>query len=398
MEVILENADDYSMDTKCVHAGIKDDVFGSVVTPIYQTSTFKFKDADHGARLFRGEEDGYIYTRMRNPTVEACEDAVATLEGGYKALGCSSGMAAVNLIFSSLLSAGDHVICSESVYGPTTTILSTIYSKWNIETTFVDTSDLEAVKRAFKSNTKLIFVETPANPTLVISDIAEISKIAHQNGSKLVVDNTFMSPVLQQPLLLGADIVMHSMTKFLNGHADVVAGMVVVKNADDYQHFRKVLNHIGGVIDPFNSFLVHRGIKTLLLRMERHCYNAMKIAEYLESHPKVEWVRYPGLKSHPQYDVGRKQMRGFGGMISFELKGGFEAGKILMNSVQLWLLAVSLGGVESLIQHPASMTHSSMPKEMREKAKITDGLVRLSVGIENVDDLIHGLEAGLSKI
>jgi methionine-gamma-lyase len=389
---------DYTLDTKCVHAGIKEDELGAVVTPIYQTSTFKFKNVDHGARLFKGEEEGYIYTRMRNPTVEACEDAVAVLEGGAKALGCGSGMAATHLIFTALLKAGDHVICSESVYGPTTTLLTTIHSKYGIEATFVDTSNLSAVKNAIKPNTKLIFVETPGNPTLVMSDLEEIAKIAHANGAKMAVDNTFMSPVLQQPFKFGADYVMHSMTKFLNGHADVVAGMVVVKNMEDYPLFRKTLNHIGGTIDPFNSFLVHRGIKTLNIRMERHCKNAQIIAEYLENHPKVEWVRFPGLKSHPQYEITKKQMNGVGGMISLELKGGLEAGKILMDNVELWQLAVSLGGVESLIQHPASMTHAIMPKEAREKAQITDGLVRISVGIEDVNELIHGLDVGLDKI
>jgi methionine-gamma-lyase len=398
MEVIMKSDNKYSIDTNCVHAGIKEDVLGSVVTPIYQTSTFKFKNADHGARLFKGEEDGYIYTRMRNPTVEACEDAVAILEGGAKALGCGSGMAASHLVFTTLLSSGDHIICSESVYGPTNTILTTVHSKYNIETSFVDTSNLEAVKNAVKPNTKLIFIETPGNPTLVISDIEEIAKTAHTNGAKLAVDNTFMSPVLQNPLKFGADYVVHSMTKFLNGHADVVAGMVVVKDEEEYSKFRKVLNHIGGVINPFNAFLVHRGIKTLKLRMEKHCHNATKIANWLENHPKVEWVRYPGLKSHPQYETGKKQMHGPGGMISFGLKGGFEAGKVLMDNVELFQLAVSLGGVESLIQHPASMTHSGMTKEIREQAQITDGLVRISVGIEDADELIDGLEIGLSKI
>ncbi len=394
----MKSIENYSLDTKCVHAGTKEDDKGSVVTPIYQTSTFKFKNVDHGANLFKGTEDGYIYTRMRNPTVEACEDAVAVLEGGAKALGCGSGMAATHLIFSALLSAGDHVICSESVYGPTTTLLTTIHSKYGIEATFVDTSNLEAVKNVVKPNTKLIFVETPGNPTLVMSDIGEIAKIAHSAGAKLAVDNTFMSPVLQQPFKLGADYVMHSMTKFLNGHADVVAGMVVVKNMEDYPLFRKTLNHLGGVIDPFNSFLVHRGIKTLKIRIQRHCESSIKIAEYLEKHPKVDWVRYPGLKSHPQYEIGKKQMYGDGAMIAFELKGGLEAGKVLMDNVHVWQLAVSLGGVESLIQHPASMTHSIMSKEAREQALITDGLVRISVGIEDVDELIEGLEAGLRKI
>ncbi|NOZ46689.1 MAG: PLP-dependent transferase [Chlorobi bacterium] len=394
----MKSNKNYSLDTRCVHSGIEDNEVGAVVTPIYQTSTFKFKDVDHGARLFKGEEQGYIYTRMRNPTVEACEMAVASLEGGAKALGCGSGMAATNLLLATLLNAGDHVVCSESVYGPTSTLLSTVYSRFGIKTSFVDTSDLEAIKNAINDKTKLIFIETPGNPTLVMSDIQAIADIAKPKGIKVAVDNTFMSPILQRPFELGADYIIHSMTKFLNGHGDVVAGMVVVKNEEEYPTFRKVLNHIGGVIDPFNSFLVHRGIKTLKIRMERHNENAMKIAEFLENHPKVDWVRFPGLKSHPQYEIGQKQMSGPGGMISFELKGGLDAGKILMNNVEVWQLAVSLGGVESLIQHPASMTHAIMPKEQREKAQITDGLVRLSVGIEDVDELIEGLNAGLDKI
>ncbi|MGA2295932.1 MAG: aminotransferase class I/II-fold pyridoxal phosphate-dependent enzyme [FCB group bacterium] len=394
----MKNIDSYSLDTKCVHAGTKEDAYGSVVTPIYQTSTFKFKDADHGARLFKGEEEGYIYTRMRNPTIEALEDCVAILEGGAKALACSSGMAAISTLFTKVLSKGDHVVCSESVYGPTTTILQTIMNRFGISSTFVDSTDANAVESAMTPETKLIFIETPGNPTLVMSDIAAIANIAHSHEAKLGVDNTLMSPALQNPFKLGADYIIHSMTKFLNGHADVVAGIIVLKDKNDYPDFRKTLNQLGGVIDPFNSFLVHRGIKTLNIRMERHCYNASKIAEYLEKHPKVEWVSFPGLKSHPQYELGLKQMTGPGGMISFELKKGLEAGKILMNNIEVWQLAVSLGGIESLIQHPASMTHASMGKEARVKAKITDGLVRISIGIEDANELIAGLEKGLVKI
>jgi len=394
----VKDVRNFTNDTQCVHAGTKEDEYGSVVTPIYQTSTFKFKDADHGARLFRGEEEGYIYTRLRNPTIEALEDAVSVLEGGAKSLGCASGMAAISTLFTALLANGDHVVCGESVYGPTTTLLQNIMFKFGITATFVDTSNLEKVKNAIQKNTKLIFVETPGNPTLVMTDICEIAKIAHANNAKLAVDNTFMSPVLQQPFKFGADYVVHSLTKFLNGHADVVGGMLVMKEQDDYTLFRKTLNQIGGVIDPFNSFLVHRGIKTLKIRMERHCENAMKIAEYLESHSKIAWVSYPGLKSHPQYEIGNKQMCGFGGMIAFELKGGLDAGKVLMNNVKIWQLAVSLGGVESLIQHPASMTHASMSKEVREQAQITDGLVRISVGIEDLNELIWGLNEGLKNI
>jgi len=381
-----------------VHAGIGDYEFGAVVPPIYQTSTFKFESSKHGAALFKGEADGYIYTRMRNPTVEAMEKAVAELEGGYKAMGCASGMAAIHTTFTALLKAGDHVVCSKSVYGPTNTLLATVFSKFNIETTFVDTDKIEEIEKAVKENTAVIYVETPGNPTLAITDLKAAADIAHKNNALLVVDNTFMSPILQRPFEFGADIVVHSMTKFLNGHADVVAGIIVVKEEKHYTPIKKVLNQLGGVIDPFNSFLVHRGLKTLQIRMKKHCESAIKIAEYLESHEKVEWVRFPGLKSDPGYEVGLKQHDDHGGMISFELKGGYEAGETVMNNVKFCQLAVSLGGVESLIQHPASMTHASMGKEARETAGITDGLVRLSVGIENVQDIIDDIEQALQLV
>jgi methionine-gamma-lyase len=387
----------FDFDTTCVHAGTGKYEFNPVVPPIYQTSTFSFESAEQGSSLFAGEQKGYIYTRMLNPTIEAMENAVAELEGGHKALGCASGMAAVHTIFASLTQAGDHVVCSSAVYGPTVTLLKTIMAKYGVETTFVNSSVLEETKSAMRPNTKVVFIESPGNPTLAMSDLEETAKIAHKHGAKLVVDNTFMSPALQNPFTLGTDVIMHSMTKFLNGHADVVGGIIVVKDEDTYLSFRKVLNQTGGVIDPFNSFLVHRGIKTLAIRMKRHCENAMKIAEFLESHPEIKWVMYPGLKSHPQYELGLRQQKDHGGMISFEVKGGFEAGKKLMNSVKVCVLAVSLGGVETLIQHPASMTHFSLGKEGREAANITDGLVRLSVGIENADDLICDLEQALEK-
>ena len=385
-------------ETKCVHSGIDEYEFGAVVPPIYQTSTFKFESAQHGASLFAGEQKGYIYTRMANPTVEAMENGIAKLEGGHKALGCASGMAAVHTVFASLVSAGDHIVSSAAVYGPTTTLLNTVMKKFGVETTFVDTSNIELVKKAIKPNTKVLYVETPGNPTLAITDLKAMAEITHANNIKLVVDNTFMSPALQKPFDFGADIVLHSLTKFLNGHADVVGGIVVVKDEETYKSFRKVLNQIGGVIDPLNSFLVHRGIKTLALRMKKHCESAMVVAEFLEAHPMVKSVSYPGLKSHPQYELGQRQHKGPGGMITFELEGGFEAGQVMMNSVKLCQLAVSLGGVESLIQHPASMTHFSMGREARMAGGITEGLVRLSVGIENVNDIIADLEYGLAKV
>ena len=387
-----------NIESKCVHSGIAEYEHGPVVPPIYQTSTFKFESADHGGSLFAGKQKGYIYSRMLNPTIEAMEDAVAALEGGYKALGCGSGMAAIHTTFAALLNAGDHVICSKSVYGPTNTLLATVMNRFNIETTFVNTSDALEVENALKPNTKVIYIETPGNPTLETTDLEKVSEIAHKNNAIVIVDNTFMSPILQQPIKFGVDIVVHSMTKFLNGHADVVAGIIVVNDDETYKHFRKTLNQLGGVIDPFNAFLVHRGLKTLAIRMKKHTENAMVIADFLESHPKIEWVRYPGLKSFPDYEIAQKQHSAPGGMISFELKGGIEAGKKVMNSVELCQLAVSLGGVETLIQHPASMTHLTMGKEARESAGITDGLVRLSVGIENVDDLLDDLEQALDKV
>jgi methionine-gamma-lyase len=388
----------HHFDSKCVHAGIKDYEFGPVVPPIYQTSTFKFENSAHGAALFKGDVDGYIYTRMKNPTIEAMENAITDLEGGHKGLGCASGMAAISTTFIALLQAGDHVVCSKSVYGPTQTLLSTVLSKFGVEVSFVDLDIDGEIEKAFKQNTKIVYIETPGNPTLAVTDLEKAVNFAHQKNALVVVDNTFMSPALQQPFKYGVDVVVHSMTKFLNGHADVVGGIIVVKDEDMYKKMRKVLNQHGGVIDPFNSFLVHRGIKTLSLRMKRHSENAQPIAEYLENNPKVKWVRYPGLKSHPQYELGLKQHAMPGGMISFELNGGYKAGEVMMNAVKFCQLAVSLGGVETLIQHPASMTHLTMGEEARKSAGITEGLVRLSVGIENVQDIIDDLDQALSKI
>lgn len=394
----MKDHENINFESKCVHAGIDEYEFGAVVPPIYQTSTFKFKSAQHGAALFMGEGKGHIYTRMSNPTVEAMEDSVAALEGGAKALGCASGMAAINVVFATYLSAGTHIVCSQAVYGPTNTLLRTVYSKFGVETSFVDTTDIEAVKAAMKPNTVMVYVETPGNPTLAVSDLAEIVKVAHAGGAKVCVDNTFMSPALQRPFEFGVDVVVHSMTKFLNGHADVVAGIIIVKEMAEYTPLKKVLNQTGGVIDPFNSFLVHRGIKTLALRMERHSENAQKVAEFLEKHDLIESVIYPGLRSHPQYFTGLKQHKGAGGMITFNLKGGYDAGEIMMNSVKLCQLAVSLGGVETLIQHPASMTHFSMGPDARKDAGIDEGMVRLSVGIENYKDIIKDLERALYEV
>jgi len=398
MSISNENARNYKIASQCVHSGTKNDCYGSVIQPIYQTATFRFKDADHGARLFQGADEGYIYSRITNPTVEAMEDAVAILEGGAKAIGCASGMAAVFTLVGSLLNAGEHIICTASAYGTTITLLQDVMPKYQVETSFINTHEIESVKKAIKQNTKLIIIESPCNPTMMLTDIAEICKIAKQHNIKVAVDNTFCSPVLQKPLELGADYVIHSMTKYLNGHADVVAGIIVLKDEDEYPHFRSMMNNYGGVISPMNAFLVHRGIKTLKLRVEEALKNAIKIAEYLEKHPKIEFVRYPGLKSHPQYELGIKQSKGSGSIITFEVKGGIEAGKKVINNTKLIQLAVSLGGIESLIEHPASMTHALMGEDARALAGITDGLIRLSVGIEDADDLIRELDYVLGLI
>jgi methionine-gamma-lyase len=386
-----------TQETLAVHGGIDDYEFHPVVPPIYQVSTFGFENAEHGAALFAGYGSGHIYSRMSNPTVQAVERSVAALEGAHKALACGSGMAAIHTALAALLSAGDHVICSDAVYGPTCVLIEKVLAKFDIESSMVDTSDSGAVAKAFRSNTKVVFIETPGNPTLAVTDLQAVSEMAHARDALVVVDNTFMSPILQQPLRWGADVVVHSMTKFLNGHADVVGGIIVVRDEERYEAFRSILNHLGGVLPPFESFLVHRGIKTLALRMKRHCESAMKVAQHLEHHPQVEWVRYPWLPSHPHHEVAHRQTNGGGGIVSFGLKGGIEAGRTMMNSVRLCTLAVSLGGVETLIEHPASMTHATMGSAARRRAHISDGLVRVSVGIENVDEIIADLDAALAK-
>ncbi len=381
-----------------VHAGGAEDGMHSAITPIYQTSTFTFENADHGAACFVGEESGYIYTRLGNPTITDLEKTLALLEKGYGGIATASGMGAVSTIYAGLLGAGLHMIGHEAVYGSSRLIAETIFKRFGVESDWIDTSDLESVEKHIRPNTRLIFLETPANPTMTIVDIAAICRMAHDRNIKVCVDNTFCSPYLQNPLELGADVVLHSLTKFINGHADAVGGMIVTKNEADYKALRNVMTNMGPNMDPHQAWLIRRGLKTLALRMERAQANAIKVAEFLENHPKVEWVKYPGLKSHPQYELGRKQMRGPGAMISFEVKGGLPAGKIVMDNVKLALLAVSLGGIETLIQHPASMTHSKMSPEARHQAGITDGLIRLSIGIEEVEDIITDLSQALDLI
>jgi len=384
-------------DTKLIHAGQMKDEFGSAVTPIYQTSTFAFRDAQHGADLFGGKEKGYIYTRIGNPTINSFENALAAVENGFGGIATSSGMSAVNTVYMSTLGAGKHMIGTSAIYGPSRVVIEKYFADFGVESTFLDTADAEAVEAAIQENTSLIYIETPANPTIRLTDIKKIAAIAHKHGIVLAVDNTFSSPYLQKPLDLGADISLHSLTKFINGHADLVGGAIVVKDEELYKKVRTTMVMMGGNIDPHQAFLAHRGLKTLSIRMDRAQENAMKVAEYLENHPKIAWVKYPGLKSFDQYDLAQEQMSGSGAMISFELKGGLAAGKTVMDEVKLALLAVSLGGVESLIQHPASMTHAGMTPEARKEAFISDGLVRFSVGIEDVSDIIGDLDQALAK-
>lgn len=386
-------------NTKAIHAGQKPcPVTGAHVTPIYQTSTFVFKDVDQGARRFAGEEEGYIYTRLGNPTLTELEAKVAALEGGEAAIGAASGMAAISTALVTLLKKGDHIVAGDALYGCTHSFISEILPQYGIEVTMVDTSDLKNIENAMKPNTKVIYVETPANPTMKLVDLKGASDIAHKHGAIIIVDNTFMSPYLQRPIEHGVDVVVHSATKYIGGHGDVLAGLIIgLKELIDTMRI-PYLKDFGGILSPFDAWLLLRGLKTLGVRMDRHCANAQKVAEYLEKHPLIDKVYYPGLPSHPQYELAKKQMDGFGGMMSFELKGGLEAGKVLMNSVKMITLAVSLGCVDSLIQHPASMTHSPVPREERLKAGITDGQVRLSVGIEDVEDIIADLDQALKEV
>ncbi len=386
------------INSKLIHAGYKPDATGSVSVPIYQTSTFAFRNAAHGAALFAGEEDGFIYTRIGNPTIQALEDSVAELENGYGGVATSSGMGAVCTVYLALLQAGAHVVSTASVYGPSRGLMEKDFSRFGVESTYVDTSDLGQVEQALKPNTKLVYVETPANPTMQVSDIQRIADLAHAHGCLVVVDNTFASPYLQRPLELGADVVLHSVTKFINGHADVVGGIIVAKDRIVYQRLRKTMVSSGCNMDPHQAFLVLRGLKTLGIRVERAQQSAMKIARWLTEQPEVSAVRYIGLESHPQHDLAKRQMSGFGTMISFELKGGMKAGRRLMDHVQVATLAVSLGGVETLIEHPASMTHASISPADRRAAGYGDGLVRYAVGIEDVEDLIADLRQALDSV
>lgn len=386
--------------TRAIHGGHVKDQFGALATPIHQTATFTFESAEQGGRRFALEEGGYIYSRLGNPTNTQLEDKLAMLEGAEAAISTASGIGAVASAFWTVLKAGDHVVAAKTLYGCTYAYLNHGISRYGVEVTFVDTTNLEEVRQAMRENTKIVYLETPANPNLEVADIEAISEIAHQNKDCIVmVDNTFCTPYIQRPLEFGADVVIHSGTKFLNGHGDVISGFVVgsgefIKNVRLFG----VKDMTGASLSPFDAFLIIRGMKTLEIRMEKHCENAMKVAKFLEGHNAVEKVYYPGLESFPQYELAKKQMSLPGAVIAFEVKGGIEEGKKVINSTELCTIAVSLGDAETLIQHPASMTHSPYTKEEREMAGISDGLIRIAVGLENVEDIINDLDNALKCI
>ncbi|MDW7678254.1 MAG: methionine gamma-lyase [Bacillota bacterium] len=386
--------------TQSIHGGYQKNTMGALASPIYQTSTFTFESADQGGRRFLGEEEGYVYSRTSNPSCTEVEVKLALLEEGEAAVATGSGMGAISSALWTLVKSGDHVVAGETIYGCTFSLLNHGITRFGVEVTFVDTKDPENVRRAMKPNTRLVFLETPANPTLDLADLEAICRIAHaQEGCRVIVDNTFCTPYLQKPLTMGADVVVHSATKYLNGHGDVIAGFVVGSQAlmDEVRCFG-LKDMTGASLSPFNAFLIARGMKTLDIRMERHCANAEKVARFLKGHPAVEKIYYPGFEDFPQYELAKRQMKLPGAMIAFEVAGGKEGGKKVMDNVHLCSLAVSLGDAETLIQHPASMTHATYAPEELAEAGISQGLVRLSVGLEDPEDIISDLKQVLDSL
>ena len=372
--------------TICIHAGqTPEPATGAIITPIFQTSTYVQEEL--------GKHKGYEYARTQNPTRAALEANIAAIEGGAAAFAFASGMAAIDAI-TTLLDAGDHLVVTDNTYGGTFRLFDQVLTRYGLEFTYVDTSQPDLTERAMRPNTKMLFVETPTNPVLRLTDLARAAEIAHAHKARLAVDNTFASPVLQQPIAFGADLVTHSTTKYLNGHSDSIGGVVIATRPDDVERLKFIQNTAGAILSPFDSWLVLRGTKTLTLRMAQHNANGLALAEFLATHPKVTSVIYPGLPSHPQHDLAKRQMRGFGGMVAFDV-GTFEAARRVCNRVRLMSLAESLGGVETLISHPATMTHASVPAERRQQLGLTDSLLRISAGVEDVADLIDDLRQAL---
>ena len=377
-------------DTKVVRAGIfPDPSTGAIVPPIYQSATYVLEEV--------GKDKGYDYTRASNPTREVLENNLAALDGGKYGICYASGMAAVDSMMK-LFTSGDHIICSDDVYGGVSRLYNNLLVNYDLSFTYVNSSNPQEVEEAIQENTKLIWIETPTNPLLKVTDLDAVGKIAKKHGILYGVDSTFSTPALLRPLEYGADITMHSTTKYLSGHNQIIGGVLITNNEELSEKFKFIQKTVGAVPSPFDCWLPLLGIKTLSLRMNRHCENAQAIGEFLESHPKVEMVTYPGLPSHPQHDIAKEQMEGYSGMISMELKGGIPAGIALMNNLELCSLAESLGAVETMITHPATMTHADVPKEERIARGLTDGLVRLSVGIEDKDDIIADLKQALEKV
>ena len=390
------------ISTKAIHAGkTKDEQYGSHIMPIYQTSTFTFDDCKQGGDRFAGLESGHIYSRLGNPTTDALEVKLAALEGSEACVAFGSGMGAITSTLWTICKQGDHIVADKTLYGCTFVLLSQGMTRYGVEVTFVDMSDINNLKNALRKETAVVFFESPANPTMKIVDIEAVADVAHAHNPdiKVVIDNTFATPVLQQPLSLGCDVVIHSATKFLNGHGDVIAGCVCGK-ADFLTDVRLfgLKDMTGAVIGPFEAFLVLRGLKTLDVRIQRHCSNALELVDYLGSHPKVEKIYFPGLESHPDHEVAKKQMSSFGSLLSFEVKGGKEAGIKLLDNMQMCALAVSLGDTETLVEHPASMTHSTYDAQSLKEAGVSEGLIRVSVGLENIEDIIADFEQSFAGI
>lgn len=385
-------------ETEIIHGGYNAQEFhDSLVPPLFQTSTFTFSNAKQGERRFAGEEDGFIYSRLGNPTVRILEERVAILEGAEKALAFGSGMAAVSAVLFSLVKSGDHILCSKGVYGCTFGLLQLLEEKFNIEHDFSLMETKESLRETLRRNTSCIYIETPINPTMKLVDLQMVAEIAHEMGIPVVVDNTFCSPYLQKPLELGCDVVIHSATKYICGHGDVIAGLVAGSEAFLNKVARTTQKDIGGVISPFDAWLLLRGLKTLPVRMDRHCENAEKLASVLAEHPTVEQVYFPGDRKHPDYKIAEKQMRKPGGLISFTIKGTKEDAQAFMDRLELIKIAVSLGDAETLIQHPATMTHAVVPEDARIKMGISNTLLRLSVGLEALEDIWQDLKQALDK-
>ena len=389
----------HHVETLCIHAGkTQDQQFGSLATPLYQTSTFVFDNAEQGAARFAGEAEGYIYTRLGNPTTRELELKVAALEGMADGAATATGMGAVAAATLAFLQQGDHLIASKAIYGCSFALFNHMFARYGIEVSFVDMTDHAALEQAVKPNTKMLFAETPINPNLVVLDLAFIGRFCQRNNIKSVIDNTFLTPLLQQPKQFGIDIVIHSATKYLNGHGDVVAG-IILSDAETIKTIKlTTLKDMGATISPHDAWLIIRGLKTLAVRIERHSQSAQRVAEFLNTHPAVAQVYYPGLPEHPGHRFIGAQMKAAGGVVAFELKGSLEDGRYFINQCALFSLAVSLGDAESLIQHPASMTHSPYSAEERQLAGISDGLIRISVGLEHVEDLIADLQQALVKM